>query len=321
MKKMKRRSWTVLEIVLFIFLLAYSISMFLPIIFGLLTSLKQILDFGAMGKNVLGLPSMEAWEKYELNYPGNIFGNYLFAIEFFDISQTKSYISGIFNKKLVIDRATHVGLMGCLMNTLLYAGVGALVSAFAPMLAGYLCAMYKNKMASIVYAIVLFVMATPLVGTQPSSIDLNRQLGLYNSFLGRYIGMFSFANMYFLIFYAFFYGLSTAYVEAAEIDGASQMRTMIQICFPLARAVFFTVVLMIFIEYWNDYNTPMLYLPTYPTLAYGIYYVTEMSSGTLMNETPRKVALLMTFALPIVILFIIFREQLMGNLTLGGVKE
>lgn len=319
--KKTRRKWNLLEIVLFVLLLLYSISMFLPIIFGVLTSLKQILDFGAIGKNVLGLPNMEIWEKNELDYPGNIFGNYLFAFNFFDISQTKTYISGFFNKKLVIDRATHVGFIGCLMNTLLYAGGGSLISAFAPMLAGYLCAMYRNKMAGIVYAIVLFVMATPLVGTQPASIDLYRQLGLYNSILGRYIGMLSFTNMYFLIFYAFFYGLSTSYVEAAEIDGASQMRTMVQICFPLARAVFFTVVLMIFIEYWNDYNTPMLYLPTYPTLAYGIYYVTEMTTGTLMNETPRKVALLMTFALPIVILFIIFREQLMGNLTLGGVKE
>ena len=75
-----------------------------------------------------------------------------------------------------------------------------------------------------------------------------------------------------------------------------KFRTMIQINMPLALNIFYTIFLWRFINYWNDYNTPMLYLPTKPTLAYAIYYVTERMTGAAVNLEPRKTAILMLFA-------------------------
>lgn len=318
-KKELKRSLNPFGIIMLIILLVYSISLFIPLAFGLLTSFKHVTDFGAPNKNIVGLPNWKLWDT-DPNHPGNIFGNYLFSLKYMKFNQVTSYVVGVFNKRLVTVIADS-NMWDCLVNTLLYAVGCGIAQAIGPMVMGYLCAKYKGKGANFIYAIVLFVMATPIVGTQPTSIDLNRALGLYNEIWGFWITNLTFTNMYFLVFYAFFYGLSDTYSEAAEIDGASQFRTMVQINMPLALNIFYTVFLLRFINFWNDYNTPMLYLPTKPTLAYGIYHVTERMTGAPVSAEPRKTAILMMFAMPILVLFIAFRDKLMGNLTMGGIKE
>ena len=81
---------------------------------------------------------------------------------------------------------------------------------------------------------------------------------------------------------------------------------------------FATVFLIKFIEFWNDYSTPLLYLPTHPTLAYGVQ---DMSTNGDINKVLERIASCMVLALPITILFIVFRNKIMGNVTMGGVKE
>jgi ABC-type maltose transport system permease subunit len=44
-------------------------------------------------------------------------------------------------------------------------------------------------------------------------------------------------------------------------------------------------------------------------------------TGAAVNLEPRKTAILMLFAMPILALFIAFRDKLMGNLSMGGIKE
>ena len=126
--------------------------------------------------------------------------------------------------------------------------------------------------------------------------------------------------MYFLVFYSFFVGLSDSYVEAAEIDGASQFRVMLSVIIPLAKTMISACFIMFFVQTWNDYSTPLMYLPTHPTLAYGIYFNTVLGDTTL-NRVPIRLASLMFLAIPSLIFFILFRERLMGNISMGGVKE
>jgi multiple sugar transport system permease protein len=85
--------------------------------------------------------------------------------------------------------------------------------------------------------------------------------------------------------------------------------------------IFFTVYLMVFVAYWNDFTTPMMFLPSKPTLSYAIYYTTTLDSGSNFNYATRRMAALMVFAIPIIIIFTIFNKRLMTNLTMGGVKE
>ena len=314
----KHRKMNAFFIVILVVLILYTALMFGLFAMGLNISLKQYLDV-EVGSNIFGLPDMEYW-KIDRHYPNNIFGNYLYAFENIKLEKQNSYIVGLFNKERV-NAPIKGDIISSSFYTILYAGGCALFATFMPMFMGYLCAMYKNKVSAIIYAVVLFVIATPIVGAMPSTINLMRALRLYDTFGGEWIRKATFTNMYFLIFFAYFKGVSSGFSEAAEIDGASQLSIMFNIYVPLAANIFFTVYLILFVNFWNDFTTPMMFLPSKPTLSYAIYYTTTLDSGSSFNHATRRMAALMVFAIPIIVIFTIFNKRLMTNLTMGGVKE
>ena len=94
---------------------------------------------------------------------------------------------------------------------------------------------------------------------------------------------------------------------------------MARIMLPLVRNTFFTVFLIKFVELWNDYQVPLLYLPSRPTLSFGLYFVSNYTGNTI-STVPLRMAGCIIILLPILALFIAFKEKLMGNITMGGVK-
>ena len=131
--------------------------------------------------------------------------------------------------------------------------------------------------------------------------------------------------MYYFVFYAYFKGVPETYREAASIDGAGEVKIMFKIYFPLAIKMIMTVFLIMFVSLWNDYQNPLIFLPTQPTLATAVYYMTNLANGTkeskIFAEAPAKMAASMVLALPILILFILTKNKLMGDISLGGIKE
>ena len=127
--------------------------------------------------------------------------------------------------------------------------------------------------------------------------------------------------MYFLVFYSIFKAMPNGYTEAAKVDGAGNLRILLQIVMPLVRNTFFTVALIMFIDYWNDYQIPLVYMPTHPTVAYGLFYLanTDQAGGDLAT-VPMRMAGAIMMLIPTIILFLCFHKRLLGNLTMGGLK-
>ena len=122
--------------------------------------------------------------------------------------------------------------------------------------------------------------------------------------------------------------MDKTYVEAMKFilgDGAGEVKIMFKIYFPLAIKMIMTVFLIMFVSLWNDYQNPLIFLPTQPTLATAVYYMTNLANGTkeskIFAEAPAKMAASMVLALPILILFILTKNKLMGDISLGGIKE
>lgn len=317
MKKMKKKKMTVFTTILCVILAVYAISLVIPLIWGLSTSLKHYyLDFRY---NVLGFPNFDAWSKSTIEGENAWYSNYVTVIKNFEFSLRSVYYGGLNSDKLITHEA-NVTILTALTNTILYAGVMSVIGAIVPCIVAYICAKYKFKFSGVIYGVVVFTMVMPLFGQAPSMITLLRKLNLYDEFLGQWLLSASFPNMYFLVFYAFYEGLSDAYMEAAEIDGASQFRVMTTICIPLAKNTIMTIILIIFVGLWNDYNSPILYLPTKPTLAFGVFWL-QQHNGFIKSQVTLQVSALMMLVAPILILFIIFKDRFMGNLSLGGVKE
>ena len=125
--------------------------------------------------------------------------------------------------------------------------------------------------------------------------------------------------MGFLIFYGTFKNMPMAYSEAAKIDGASNLQILTKIMLPLAKNTFFTILLIRFIEFWNEYQGALLYLPSHPTISLGLYYMANTPDNEMVFVPMRMTASVMVL-LPIIILFVTFSKRLLGNLTVGGIK-
>lgn len=295
-------------------LLLYALSVITPLLWGIMTSLKHRVDFSTPG-TILNLPNMEIWEKVG----GNLFTNYSNLFSDLQIEVAKTYYIGLNLQKEVSLRDT-VTLFDFVTNTILYAGGTAFLGAMAPCIMGYLCAKFRYKFCNFIYGFVLFVMVMPIVGNTTAVITLMRRFGMYNTIWGMCIKGCTFANTYFLIFYAFFSGVSDTYAEAAQLDGASYFRVMWTIYIPLAVKTVTTVFLLLFVAHYNDYNTSLLYIPTRPTLAYAVWYFSRGMGGKAENP-PFNFAASMSLALPMVILFAVFKKKLMGDISVGGIKE
>ena len=123
------------------------------------------------------------------------------------------------------------------------------------------------------------------------------------------------AGMYYFVYYAYFKGVSETYREAASIDGAGETRIMFSIYFPLAIKMILTVFLIVFVSLWNDYQNPLIFLPTKPTLATAVYYMTSLAGDNkelskAFAEVPGKMAASMVLALPILILLFLRKTDL-----------
>jgi multiple sugar transport system permease protein len=213
-------------------------------------------------------------------------------------------------------------LWGMALNTIAYSVGCSLSKVTVTCVVAYLCARYDNFFSKIVYNVVIVTMIIPIVGSQAAEIQMAKELLLYNKIWGMWMMRANFLGMYFLVFHSVFKSMPNGYYEAAKIDGANDWHVMCRVALPLVKYTFLSIFLIIFIEYWNDYLIPNLYLPDYKTLSLALY---QQSRGQeLKNTELRYVPYIMTtvlvVTLPVIVLFSVFSKRLMGNLSVGGLK-
>ncbi len=206
-------------------------------------------------------------------------------------------------------------------NAVIYAVGSALLRVAATTIVAYCTAKYKHWLSTLVYNIVLVTLALPIVGNMPSLLQITRDLGIFDSFGGMFIMNFFFNNIYFLVIHATFKTIPWTYAEAAFIDGASHFKVFVKIYLPMVLNLLGAVFLLFFIEIWNEYQTPMVYLPSYPTIAYGLYTISRGGQIGGMTVEPPLIIATGVFAFAIIfVVFMIFKKKLVGNLTEGGIK-
>ena len=302
--------------VIFFVLALYAISLITLLVWAFFSSLRYVDNYY---ENPFSLPELKG-----------IFDNYIAIFRKFKISSIDHpviYYNYVTGEDVFVEY--ECGFFDMLINSLIYAGVGALIQAIVPAVVAYLLCKYKFKFSKFLYGVALLTYIIPIVGNYPSVIETLKRIGLFNSFLGNFIQKFNFSGMYFFIFFAFFEGVSDSYIEAAELDGANQLQILTRVILPQAKTLIFTVVVIVFVQLWNDYQTPLLYLPSHPTIAYGVHEmlntkdVYEAASGhnIMLREITPRLASCMALAVPTLLMFIFLKEKLMSNLSMGGLKE
>lgn len=264
------------------------------LLWALTTSVKSVFDFY---ENPIGLPKKK--------YGGWMFENYKTAVEAIGV---------------VIKGKRH-GVPDLLKNSLLFAVGNAFFSVLTACIASYILAKYKYiSWVNALWAIVLITNYLPIGSSVAGNIKYLHDLGLYDSMLGNWIWSCGAFGSVFLIYYATWKGIPWEYAEAAFIDGASHFKTMVRVMWPMTKTIFGVLFLTQFIGLWNDYMTPLYYLPSYPSMSYGAWLFQFNVEKPDVAVAPIQLAGLLTLAFPILLLFLAFKDKLMGSLTMGGLK-
>ena len=276
--------------ILFCFLASVCLFLIVPLIWGLITSFKTPVEYTVL-ENVIGLPENWTIENYL-----NVFKDMYIDVDGFKVTIPEMYL-----------------------NSILYAVGGGFVQAFVTCIVAYTIARIDKPFSKFLYAFVLMVSSLQIVGALPSEIQMSKTLGLYDSMLGMYLMKCHFLNVYFLFFYANAKAIPKTMLEAAEIDGANEWQIFFKIGFPQMRGIFLTVFLLFAIAGWNDYQATMVYLPSYPTISYGVFKFFMTTNN--LTSAPRTITGCMFLLVPMLVLYITCNKRLLQNVRTGGIKE
>jgi multiple sugar transport system permease protein len=106
----------------------------------------------------------------------------------------------------------------------------------------------------------------------------------------------------------FVIGIPNEQIEAARLDGASEVRIFTNIILPLSRPVLATVAILSFIGSWNDFLGPLLYLnrPETWTVQLGLYQFQSSIPGEHVQEIWASMTLI---TLPLVLIYFMLQDQ------------
>lgn len=290
----KKNSINVFGIIIGALLVLYSLLFIVMILWGFLSSFKN--DF-AFENSIFSLPTINK----------KFFNNYIKAV-----GQIFYPVAG---------ESRNASLLELTYNSIVFSVGSALISTFIPFMTGYITGKFQYRFSKFLNALILLIMIIPITGATPAMLSMLRNLGIYNTMFSIFVMQGNFVSMYYLIFHATFKDMPSDYIEAAQIDGASQAAIMFKVMMPMAKTTFFAVFLLKFIFYWNNYDLPLLFLTKKPTISLAMMrFAKPAGNGQGTAGIPGQMAGAMIFCLPIIIVFICFRNRIMGDLSMGGIK-
>lgn len=207
---------------------------------------------------------------------------------------------------------------GMIFNSLWYTAAVTALGVIMPCITGYVMSKYNFAGKNVMFTVAITSMMIPVVGNMASSMKLAGELGIYDTPLFPVLSSLGGFGGSFLVYYGFFKSVSWAYAEAAQIDGANPFMVFFVIMLPQAVPIMMTYAITNAIFNWNEYQTILLYLPSYPTLASGLF--DYKAQADRLGNIPVYFAGLIISMIPTIVLFSAFSSKVMTSLSVGGLK-
>ncbi len=292
-EKKYAKKYNLLFIIVGVIILIHGLSLLLPFVWMLLTSVKGLLDYQ---NSFLGWPKEFVWENYTKIFK-------LLRVE--DARVDGIYVYNVFDM---------------LTNSFILATFGSFFGLLSVVLCSYVVAKYDFAIRKLLFNINIFVMVIPIVGSLANTLLVYKQLGIYNN-LWAYIilpgGPFGFN---FLLLYGAFKAIPDSYSEAVFLDGGGHFTVFFKVIIPMMMPTFIALYILSFITRWNDYSASLIYLPSTPTLAYGLY-VFQYDAAKYEATLPEILAGFAICSIPSIVLFCSFQKVITKSLMVGGLKE
>nr|WP_251441631.1 carbohydrate ABC transporter permease [Microbacterium sp. USTB-Y] len=205
---------------------------------------------------------------------------------------------------------SRIDLLGSLANSLIFTGGVLLGTVVFGLLAGFALARLDFRGRGVLWVLMMLVQMVPFQLLMiPLYVQITRSYGLGDSYAGMILP-FAINTTAVFIFTQFFRSLPAEIFEAARIDGAGELRTLVSVAVPLIRPVLVTVILVTFIGPWNEFLWPFLITkdaalqPLAVSLA---NYISNVAQSTA-NPNGAILAGATALALPVVVLFVVFQR-------------
>lgn len=204
------------------------------------------------------------------------------------------------------------------MNTLIVVVPSTLIGLLTSALSAFAFSKIRFKGKNISFSMLLVTMMIPGIIMLAPSYMIYDALGLVDTFIPLMIpGMFGSAAAVFFL-RQFFNGIPNELLEAAEIDGMSQLGIFFRIMLPLSKPALLAQGILGFVAGYNDYFGPLLYLhsPKKYTLQIALKYF----EGTYVNDWPTVMAGAVVTLIPTIIVFIIAQKYFVEGIQMTGIK-
>lgn len=212
------------------------------------------------------------------------------------------------------------GIPTLFINSILLAFFMPLQGQLVTTICAYIFAKYRFKGRNLMLKINYFVIIFPIVGSLASSLKINTLLGRYDNFLLMCImGAHPFTGLGLLIQMSFYSAIPKEMMEAARMDGAGHLATYFRIHFPIMLPTIFLYYVLAIFGAWNDYMTPLVWLPSFPNIALGVYQF-QYDAAKYAATLPQILAAFIMMSIPSVIFYLCNQRLIASKMVMAGLK-
>ena len=143
--------------------------------------------------------------------------------------------------------------------------------------------------------------------------------GLRNSFAGLVLPSVT-SVFYIYLLRENFAQIPDELYSAAKVDGTSDFKYLVRVMMPICRPTIITIIILKVIECWNSYVWPRLVTtdPNYFLVSNGIQEIRQNGFGR--ENIPAMMAAVVVISVPLIALFLAFRNKIMSGVSRGGIK-
>ena len=230
--------------------------------------------------------------------------------KFFTLSPTfENYITAF----------TAVPLAKYFLNTLIFTVVTAGLMMVVVVLSAFAFARLDFKGKNLLFSVFLSLMMIPNELVIITNYVTITNLNLRNTFTGLILPSVT-SVFYIYLLKENFEQIPENLYKAAKVDGTSDFRYLFRVMIPISKPTIVTITILKVIECWNSYVWPRLITDdqNYFLVSNGIQEIRENGFGR--ENVPAMMAAVVVISIPLVVLFLAFRDKIMEGVARGGTK-
>ncbi len=224
------------------------------------------------------------------------------------------------NIQKLIKMGERLPILTGLLNSLLVAGLSAVLSTYFSVMTAYAIHAYDFKLKKFMFTFILMIMMIPTRVTALGFLQLVSWMRLEDSFIPLIVPSIAAPVTFFYMKQYMESSLPLSLIEAARIDGSGEFRTFNSIVMPLMKPAIAVQAIFTLVSSWNNYFTPALILhdPKKRTIPILIAQLRSMDWSNL--DTGVVYAMIALSIFPVIIVYLFLSKHIVQGVAMGSVK-